>query len=62
MAWNNFAGDKCMGMLEAAGEVFPEAKHPRYIIHFYRNMFSVTPCFKVRLVAKMLKTISCPRE
>ena len=22
-------GDKCMGMLEAVGEVFPDAKYPR---------------------------------
>ena len=50
-------GDKCLGMLEAVGEVFPEAKYQRCTVHFYRNVFSVTPRSKVKLVAKMLKTI-----
>ncbi len=50
-------GDKCLGMLEAVGEVFPEAKYQRCIVHFYRNMFSVVPKSKVKLVAKMLKAI-----
>ena len=50
-------GDKCLGMLEAVGEVFPKAKYQRCTVHFYRNVFSVTPRSKVKLVAKMLKAI-----
>ena len=50
-------GDKCMGMLEAVGEVFPDAKYHRCVFHFYRNVFSVVPKSKVKLVAKMLKAI-----
>ena len=50
-------GDKCLGMLEAVGEVFLEAKYKRCTVHFYRNVFSVTPRFKMKLVAKMLKAI-----
>lgn len=50
-------GDKCLGMLEAVGEVFPEARYQRCIVHFYRNIFSVVPRSKVKLVAKMLKAI-----
>ena len=50
-------GDKCLGMLEAVGEVFPEARYQRCTVHFYRNVFSVTPRSKVKLVAKMLKAI-----
>ena len=50
-------GDKCLGMLEAVGEVFPEAKYQRCTVHFYRNVFSVTPRSKVKLVAKILKAI-----
>jgi putative transposase len=50
-------GDKCLGMLETVGEVFPEAKYQRCTVHFYRNVFSVTPSSKVKLVAKMLKAI-----
>lgn len=50
-------GDKCMGMLEAVGEVFPEAKYQRCVVHFYRNVFSVVPKSKVKNVALMLKAI-----
>ena len=44
-------------LLEAVGEVIPEAKYQRCTVHFYRNVFSVTPRSKVKLVAKMLKAI-----
>lgn len=50
-------GDKCLGMLEAVGKVFPEAKYQRRVVHFYRNVFSVVPKSKVKNVAKMLKAI-----
>ena len=50
-------GDKCLGMLEAAGEVFPEAKYQRCSVHFYRNVFSTVPRSKMKTVAQMLKAI-----
>ena len=50
-------GNKCFGMLEAVGEVFPEAKCQRCTVHFYRNVFSITLRSEVKLVAKMLKVI-----
>ncbi len=46
-------GDKCLGMLEAVGEVFPEAKYQRCIVHFYRNVFTVTPRGRMRDVTHM---------
>ena len=49
--------DKCMGMLEAVGEVFPDANYQRCTVHFYHNVFSVVPISKVKIVAKMLKAI-----
>lgn len=49
--------DKCLDMLEAVGEVFPQAKYQPCTVHFYRNVFSVTPRSKVKLVANMLKAI-----
>lgn len=52
-----FIGDKNLGMLETIGEVFPEAKYQRCIVHFYRNVFSVVPKGKMRRVAMMLKAI-----
>ena len=50
-------GNKCLGMLEAVGEVFPDAKYQRCVVHFYRNVFSVVPKSKAKLVAKMRKAI-----
>ena len=52
-----FIGDKNLGMLETIGEIFPEAKYQRCIVHFYRNVFSVVPKGKMRRVAMMLKAI-----
>ncbi len=50
-------GDKCLGMLEAVGEVFSDAKCQRCTVHFYRNVFSVVPRSKVKLMVKMLRAI-----
>lgn len=50
-------GDKALGMVEAIGQVFPRAKYQRCIVHFYRNIFSVTPNKRKKEVAKMLKAI-----
>ena len=52
-----FIGDKNLGMLETIGEVFPEAKYQRCIVHFYRNVFSVVPRGRIRTVSMMLKAI-----
>lgn len=50
-------GDKSGGMLEAIPEVFPKARYQRCTVHFYRNIFSVTPRIKIKSVAMMLKAI-----
>ena len=52
-----FIGDKNLGMLETIGEVFPEAKYQRCIVHFYRNVFSVVQRGRIRTVSMMLKAI-----
>lgn len=44
-------------MKEAVGEVFPDDKYRRCTVHFYRNVFSVVPKSKVKIVAIVLKTI-----
>ena len=46
-----------MGMVAAVGAVFPDAKYQRCTVHFYRNVSSVVPKSKVKIVAKMLKAI-----
>ena len=50
-------GDKCLGMLESIAEVFPDADYQRCTVHFYRNVFTVTPRGKMREVSLMLKAI-----
>ncbi|AFQ44898.1 IS256 family transposase [Desulfosporosinus meridiei] len=55
-------GDKCLGLLEAVNETFPEAKFQRCNVHFYRNVFSVTPRSKTKEVAAMLKAIHAQED
>ena len=50
-------GDKNLGMLETIPEVFPDARFQRCTVHFYRNIFSVTPRNKMKTVTLMLKAI-----
>ena len=42
--------------------VFPNAKYQRCIVHFYRNVFSVTPNRRKKEVAKMLKAIHAQED
>ena len=49
--------DACLGLVAAAGEVFPEARWQRCIVHFYRNVFSHVPSEMRRAVALMPKAI-----
>lgn len=57
-----FISDKCLGVVEILGEIFPDARWQRCIVHFYRNIFSVVPTGKVKLVAAMLKAIHAQED
>jgi transposase-like protein len=57
-----FVTDKCLGLVEALGECFPNAKWQRCIVHFYRNVFSVVPTTRVKEVAAMLKAIHAQED
>ena len=57
-----FISDKCLGVVETLGEIFPEARWQRCVVHFYRNIFSVVPTGKVKLVAAMLKAIHAQED
>ena len=57
-----FVGDKCLGMVETLGDVFPEAQYQRCIVHFYRNIFSSTPHGKMAEVTAMLKAIHAQED
>jgi len=57
-----FVSDKCLGLLEALGETYPEGRWQRCVVHFYRNVFSIVPRRKVRSVAAMLKAIHAQED
>lgn len=57
-----FIGDKCLGLVESIAEIFPEAYFQRCVVHFYRNVFSVTPHSKMTEVAAMLKAIHAQED
>lgn len=49
--------DKCLGLVESIGEVFPEARWQRCMVHWYRNVLTLVPRNKAKDVAAMLKAI-----
>jgi len=54
--------DKCLGLVEAVGECFPEAQWQRCVVHFYRNVFTAVPSGKIKEVAAMLKAIHAQED
>jgi putative transposase len=54
--------DKCLGLVEAVGECFPEAGWQRCVVHFYRNVFTAVPTSRVKEVAAMLKAIHAQED
>ena len=54
--------DACMGLVESAAEVFPEARWQRCVVHWYRNVFAHVPPAKLREVALMLKAIHAQED
>lgn len=57
-----FVSDKCLGLVEALGNIYPEARWQRCVVHWYRNVFTVVPRQKGRLVAAMLKAIHAQED
>lgn len=54
--------DKCLGLLEALGEFYPEARWQRCTVHFYRNIFTCVPTGQVKEVAAMLKAVHAQED
>lgn len=54
--------DKCLGLVEALGEFYPEAGWQRCTVHFYRNVWTAVPSGKVKEVAAMLKAIHAQED
>jgi len=57
-----FVSDKCIGLIDAFGECYPEALWQRCTVHFYRNVFTAVPRGKLKLVAAMLKAIHAQED
>ena len=57
-----FVGDKCLGLVDAINQVYPQAHYQRCIVHFYRNVFSTVPRSKMKVVAAMLKAIHAQED
>lgn len=57
-----FISDACVGLIDAIGECYPEARWQRCAVPFYRNVFRVVPNGKVREVAQMLKAIHASED
>jgi putative transposase len=54
--------DKCLGLVEAMAEFYPEAAWQRCMVHWYRNVFTAVPKGKVKEVAAMLKAIHAQED
>lgn len=54
--------DKCLGLVEALGEFYPEAAWQRCVVHFYRNVMRVVPTGKVREVLALLKAVHAQED
>lgn len=57
-----FISDKSLGLVESLPDFYPDAKWQRCVVHWYRNVFSVTPKGRVREVASMLKAIHAQED
>ena len=49
--------DKSSGLVNVLGDFFADIPWQRCMVHFYRNVFSVTPKHQIREVAAFLKAI-----
>lgn len=54
--------DKSLGFLDALGEVYPNAKWQRCVVHFYRNVLHAVPRSKAKEVSMMLKAIHAQED
>ena len=54
--------DKSLGFLDALGEVYPNAKWQRCVVHFYRNVLHAIPRSKAKEVSMMLKAIHAQED
>jgi putative transposase len=54
--------DKCLGLVEALGEFYPEADWQRCMVHWQRNVASAVPHSKAKETMAMLKAIHAQED
>ena len=54
--------DKCIGLVEALGEFYPEAAWQRCTVHFYRNVLKDVPRGKSKDIVAMLKAVHAQED
>lgn len=54
--------DKCLGLVEALGEFYPESSWQRCVVHWYRNVLGSVSASKSREVAAMLRAIHAQED
>ena len=54
--------DKCLGLVEALGEFYPDADWQRCMVHWYRNVLTAVPRGKAGDVMAMLKAIHAQED
>ncbi|MCO6042534.1 IS256 family transposase [Aeoliella sp. ICT_H6.2] len=54
--------DKCLGLVEALAEFYPEADWQRCVVHWYRNVGSEVPRHRMKEVMAMLKAIHAQED
>ncbi|MCC7389023.1 MAG: IS256 family transposase [Phycisphaerales bacterium] len=57
-----FVTDKCLGLVEALGEFYPESAWQRCVVHWYRNVMTAVPSGRVREVMAMLKAVHAQED
>lgn len=57
-----FVTDKCLGLVEALCDFYPEAKWQRCVVHWYRNVMAQVPSTKIKEVVAMLKAIHAQED
>ena len=57
-----FISDKCLGLVEALAEFYPEASWQRCMVHWFRNVLTAIPTGKAREVVAMLKAIHAQED
>ena len=59
---NLVVSDKCLGLVEALAEFYPDSDWQRCTVHFYRNVWTMVPSGKVKEVSAMLKAIHAQED